>query len=513
MINFFQNKDKPSENLVEPWRKWGMDHDRELYRNRPAPATNPREECGVFGIINNRYAANLTYLGLYALQHRGQESAGITTSDGTNLYRFASMGQVAQVFNEKKLAELEGKMAIGHNRYSTTGASFYRNAQPLRVYTHHGPIALAHNGNLTNTLTLRKQLEQQGSIFHTTIDSEVIVHLMAKCLEKKQLDAIIYALNQIEGAYSLLMLTKDQLIAVRDPLGFRPLAMGKIDDSIIFSSETCALDIVDAEYIRDVEPGEMIVVDQQNQIQSYFPFDNKKFPKSKYLCIFEHIYFSRPDSYIFGESVYNFRLRLGRQLAREAHVDADLISPVPDSSVAAAIGYSEFSQVPFATGLIRSHYIGRTFIEPEQKIRDFGAKIKYNVIAAAVKDKKIILVDDSIMRGTTARKIIKMLRRAGVKEIHMRISAPPTQFPCYYGIDIPTSEELIASNYNLEHIRQYIGVDTLAYISLDGLLAASEIEQEFCTACFTGRYPISPEKNYGSKQKLLFKEMHIEENN
>ncbi len=470
----------------------------------------PGEECGVFGIHNHTYAANLAYLGLYALQHRGQESAGIAATNGENLFRYAGMGQVAQVFNEKKLAQLEGYSAIGHNRYSTSGASLYRNAQPLRVYTHHGPVALAHNGNLTNSNTLRQRLEKQGSIFHTTIDSEVIVHLMAKHDQGDSLTAVIAAVREVRGAYSLLLMTTNMLVGMRDPHGFRPLVLGKLDGSYIFASETCALDIIDAQYIRDIEPGEMAVI-RDGKLESYYPFGQKKSDQDTSLCIFEHIYFARPDSFIFKESVYNFRVNLGRQLAREAPADADLVVPVPDSSVVAAIGYSQESGIPYASGLIRSHYIGRTFIEPEQKIRDFGAKIKYNVIAAAVKDKNIVLVDDSIMRGTTSRKIIKMLQRGGARKVHMRISAPPTKFPCFYGIDIPTTEELIAANHSIEGIRDFIGVDSLSYLSEEGMLSASQRDIGFCTACFTGRYKVEPEKNYDRRQRLLFQEMHIEE--
>ncbi len=473
----------------------------------------PREECGVVGIYGNRYAANLAYFALYALQHRGQESAGIATTNGENLYRYAGMGQVSQVFNEDKIKALEGYAAIGHNRYSTSGASLYRNAQPLRVYTHHGTIALAHNGNLTNANSLRTELENQGSIFHTTIDSEVIVHLLAKSTASTLLDAFTEAMQKVQGAYSLVLLSTHCMIAMRDPHGFRPLVIGKIETSIVFASETCALDIIDAEYIRDVEPGELIVI-EEGKMTSYFPFHNEKGENTHTpnLCIFEHIYFARPDSYLFKESVYDFRINLGKQLAREAPANGDIVVPVPDSSVVAAIGYSQESGIPYATGLVRSHYIGRTFIEPEQKIRDFSAKVKYNTVSAAVKGKRIVIIDDSIMRGTTSKKIIKMLRKGGATEIHMRISAPPTRFPCYYGIDIPTSQELIAANFSLEEIRKFIGVDSLAYLSEEGMIASSTRKINFCKACFNGNYITPPDKNYDTKQFPLIKEMQMEEN-
>lgn len=470
----------------------------------------PKEECAIFGIYNSKEAANFTYLGLYSMQHRGQESTGIVSSDGEHLYRYAGMGLVANVFTETKIRELQGYMAIGHNRYSTTGASFLRNAQPLRVESHLGPIALAHNGNIVNSWDIRLKLEKDGSIFQTTIDTEIIVHLMAKSGEKTLLDALICALNEIKGAYSLLILTPRYLIAVRDPNGFRPLVMGeRSDGSIVFASETCAFDITETKYIRDVEPGEMVVVDHRG-VQSLFPFK----PANPSLCIFEYIYFSRPDSMVFGESVYKIRKELGRRLAKEYPIDADVVIPVPDSANIAALGYSEASGIPYENGLIRSHYIGRTFIEPDQRIRDFGAKIKYNVVREVVKDKKVIIVDDSIMRGTTSRKIIKMIRLAGAKEVHLRISAPPTISPCYYGIDIPTHKELIAATHTLEEIRKYLRVETIAYLNVDSMHKAVENHKGggFCDACFTGNYPV---KFYGrndlGNQKSLFQEYAIEE--
>jgi len=470
----------------------------------------PKEECAIFGIYNCPDAANFTYLGLYSMQHRGQESSGIVSSDGEHLYRFAGMGLVANVFTEAKMKELQGNMAIGHNRYSTTGASFLRNAQPLRVESHLGPIALAHNGNLINSWEIRKRIEKDGSIFQTTIDSEIIVHLMARSGEKNLLDALYFALREIRGAYSLLILTPKYLIAVRDPNGFRPLVMGQRGEhSIVFASETCAFDITETRYIRDVQPGEMVVVDRTGT-RSYYPFPETK-PS---LCIFEYIYFSRPDSMIFSESVYKVRKELGRKLAKISPVEADVVVPVPDSANIAALGYSEVSGIPYEKGLIRSHYIGRTFIEPDQKIRDFGAKIKYNVVREVVNGKKVIIVDDSIMRGTTSRKIIKMIRSAGAKEIHLRISAPPTISPCYYGIDIPTHKELIAATHTLEEIRKYLRVESIAYLSIDAMHEAVKDHKGggFCDACFTGNYPIEfHDENDIGNQKSLFHEYAVEE--
>ncbi|MCG6143794.1 amidophosphoribosyltransferase [Leptospira bandrabouensis] len=468
----------------------------------------PKEECAIYGIYNSKEAANFTYLGLYSMQHRGQESSGIVTTDGSHLYRYANMGLVANIFTQPKIKELIGDAAIGHNRYSTTGASFLRNAQPIRVESHLGPVALAHNGNLVNSWDIRNRLERDGSIFQTTIDSEVIVHLMAKSHKTDLLEALCESLAQVRGAYSLLVLTPRYLIAVRDPNGFRPLVMGKRSDgAIVFASETCAFDITDTEYVRDVEPGEMVVIDHTG-MRSLYPF-----PKAKpSLCIFEYIYFARPDSYIFEESVYKVRKSLGRQLARVMPVEADVIIPVPDSANIAALGYSEESGIPYQSGLIRSHYIGRTFIEPDQKIRDFGAKIKYNVVKEVVNGKRVVIIDDSVMRGTTSRKIIKMIRNAGAKEIHFRVSAPPTVAPCYYGIDIPTHKELIASTHTIEEIQKYLRVDSLAYLTLDTMHKAVEGHKGggFCDACFTSNYPVEFQDHAGN-QKSLFTEYATEE--
>ncbi|MBX7059853.1 MAG: amidophosphoribosyltransferase [Leptospirales bacterium] len=471
----------------------------------------PREECGIYGIYGCPEAANYTYLGLYSLQHRGQESAGIVSTNGERLFRYAGMGQVAHVFNRDKLRDLVGHAAIGHNRYSTTGASFLRNAQPIRVDSYLGGFSLAHNGNLTNSWTIRRQLESSGSIFQTTIDSEVIVHLMSRSGAADFIEALGVALREIKGAYSLLVLNKDALYAVRDPNGFRPLVLGKRNDgSWVAASETCAFDITEAEYVRDIAPGELVRIDQ-NGVTSYFPYGATR----ESMCIFENIYFARPDSMIFGGSVYDARKHLGHYLAREFPVEADAVVPVPDSSTVAALGYAEESGIPYTVGLIRSHYIGRTFIEPEQKIRDFGAKIKYNVIPAAVRGKRIVLVDDSIMRGTTSRKIIKMIRKAGASEVHMRISAPPTRFPCYYGIDIPTRQELIAATHTLEEMVKYLRVDSLGYLKLESAHAAMREafgnQRRWCDACFSGDYPVAFEDGREGNQKDLFPEYLVEE--
>lgn len=468
----------------------------------PGGDGKPKDECGIFGIYGNIRASNLAYLGLYALQHRGQESAGIASSDGHHIYRYAGMGKVVDVFTEEHIKNLHGHLAIGHNRYSTTGSSFLRNAQPFRSESILGPIVLSHNGNLTNAGTLRHELERKGHIFQTTIDSEVIVHLMAKSGIEDFLDALIFALKQVRGAYSLLVMNRDKIYAVRDPYGFRPLVLGNLDDSIVVASETCAFDIIDANYTREIEPGELVEISAAG-IKSYRPFDKKE----QSLCVFEYIYFSRPDSIIFNKSVYEMRIRLGRVLARQAPVEADIVVPIPDSSVCAAIGYARESGIPYEMGMIRSHYIGRTFIEPSQKIRDFGAKIKYNVVRASVEGKRIVVVDDSIMRGTTMRKIIKMFRTNGAAEVHVRISAPPTMFPCFYGIDIPTRKELIAATHTIEEIRKYLRVDSINYMTVETLMAAiNEPEMKFCCACFNGDYPCELEEMSEDNQKYLFED-------
>lgn len=461
----------------------------------------PREECGIFGIYGNPFAANLTYLGLYSLQHRGQESAGIASSDCEHVFRHAGMGEVSQVFKQEDIDNLSGHMAIGHNRYSTTGSSYLRNAQPFRASSVLGPIVLAHNGNLTNAGTIRHELEARGHIFQTTIDSEVIVHLMAASGEKGFMDALVASLKGIKGAYSLLVMSRDRIYAVRDPFGFRPLNLGRLGDAWVVASETCAFDIIGASYEREIKPGEMVEI-SGNGITSYFPFGRER----ESLCVFEFIYFSRPDSRIFGDSVYDMRIQLGRRLAQQAPVEADIVVPIPDSSNCAALGYSKESGIPFELAMIRSHYIGRTFIEPSQKIRDLGVKLKFNVVESVVRGRRIVVVDDSIMRGTTMRKIIKMFRSAGAKEVHVRISAPPTVFPCYYGIDIPTRSELIAATHTIDEIKKYLGVDSIAYMTTDTLLEAVDRPgKNFCTACFDGNYPCSFEAPDESDENLKFR--------
>lgn len=450
-----------------------------------------REECGVFGIYGHQEAANMTYLGLHALQHRGQESAGIATTDGTRVFRHAQMGLVSDIFTPATIAKLPGSLAIGHNRYSTTGESLAENIQPISVTYARGGLAVAHNGNLVNAHDIRRDLEESGAIFQSSSDTEVIVHLMARSRGGHVLDRLIETLNQIRGAYSLLILTEKRLIAVRDPRGFRPLSMGRLGDSVVFSSETCALDLIEAEFVRDVSPGEIIMVDQDG-VTSLFPF-----PKMKAApCIFEYVYFARPDSVIDGISVYQARKTLGLQLAREAPVSADIVIAVPDSGVPAAIGYAEGMGLPLEWGLIRNHYVGRTFIEPSQSIRHFGVKLKLNPCRDSIRGKRVVLIDDSIVRGTTSRKIVKMVRDAGATEVHMRISSPPTVNPCYYGIDTPTHQELIAYSHTVEETRRYITADSLGYLSLEGLRAAvrPDLSQEqggLCEACFSGDYPVA----------------------
>jgi len=484
-----------------------MEDNKELYPLEILDEGKPKEECGIFGIFNHPKAANLTYLGLYSLQHRGQESSGIASSDGHHIYRYAGMGKVIDVFNENYIEHLEGNMAVGHNRYSTTGSSFLRNAQPFRSDSVLGPVVLSHNGNISNAGSLRSQLEKKGNIFQTTIDSEVIVHLMARSGLKDFLEALIYALKQIKGAYSLLVMNKEKIYAVRDPHGFRPLVLGKFNDATVVASETCAFDIIDAEYVREVEQGELLEISSTG-IKSYYPFEKK--PQS--LCIFEYIYFSRPDSIIFGESVHEMRVKMGEMMAKQFPVDADIVVPIPDSSVCAALGYARESGIPYEMAMIRSHYIGRTFIEPEQKIRDFGVKIKFNVVAQTVKDKKIVVVDDSIMRGTTMRKIIKMFKNAGAKEIHVRIASPPTKFPCFYGIDIPTHKELIAASHTIDEIRKYLRVDSIEYMTIDTMLQSIDKKNmTFCTACFNGDYPSSLEEQTEDNQKYLFEDLGTNE--
>jgi amidophosphoribosyltransferase len=447
------------------------------------------DQCGLFGIFGHLEAAHLTYLGLHALQHRGQESAGIASSDGARLYLEKGMGLVNDVFNPERLLTLKGDRAIGHVRYSTAGDTVAANAQPLLIECHRGPIAIAHNGNLVNAALLRYELEAAGSIFQCTSDTEVILHLYARSHRERLEDAIAASLSKVMGAFSLLFLTPDAMVAARDPWGFRPLCIGRLPGGVtVVTSETCALDLIDAEYVRDIEPGEMVVIDR-NGVRSFHPFP----PESPSHCIFEQVYFARPDSSVFGRNVLQTRLRLGRQLAREAPTPADIVVPVPDSGNGAALGYSQESGIPFGWGLIRNHYIGRTFIQPNQSIRSFGVKIKLNPVRSVLEGKRVVLIDDSIVRGTTSRKIVAMVRAAGAKEIHMRISSPPTTGPCFYGIDTPHKSELIAATHSVEDITKHLGVDSLAYLSHDGLLSAVDDPEggRHCTACFSGRYPVA----------------------
>jgi amidophosphoribosyltransferase len=451
------------------------------------------DECGVVAIYSHPEAETLAYLGLHALQHRGQESAGIVTSDGMSLHIHKAMGLVADIFTEKKLSRMRGTLAIGHTRYSTTGDSALLNAQPIMVQSNKGMIALAHNGNLTNAGEIRARMEAQGSIFQTSSDTEVIVHLIAQSREQTLPEAMADALRQVEGAFSLVMISPDRIFAARDPRGFRPLAMGRIpalpgqrQDTIVFASETCAFDLVGATYEREVKPGELIIVGPEGIASKLY---TPALPQSS--CIFEHVYFSRPDSRVFGRPVQESREQLGRQLAIEAPADADLIVPVPDSGVTAAMGYSAESGIPLRFGLIRNHYVGRTFIEPQQSVRDFGVKLKLNPVRSLLEGKRVVLIDDSIVRGTTSKKIVRMIRNAGAKEVHMRISCPPTISPCFYGVDTPRKKELIAANNTVEEIRKYIGADSLAYLSLDGMKKACHDGEKttYCTACYTGNYP------------------------
>jgi len=456
-----------------------IDHDR------------PNDYCGIVGIYGSPEASVWTYLGLYALQHRGQESTGIASSDGERIHKHLGMGLVSDVFNEKILKNLPGHIAIGHNRYSTTGASNQQNIAPIVVNHKLGTIGVAHNGNLVNSHNLREKLEDGGSIFQTTTDSEVILHLVAKSKKQTLEEKIMDAIRSIEGAYSLVFITRDKLIAVRDPQGFRPLAFGKKGHAYVFASETCAFDLIGATYERDVKCGEMLVVGAEG-LKAYQVSD----PVNPRHCVFEFIYFSRPDSQIFGEYVDKTRRKLGKNLAEENPCEADIVISVPDSSNTAALGYSARSNAKFEIGLIRNHYVGRTFIHPKQSLRDMNVRIKFNAVGGVVKDRRLIIVDDSIVRGTTLRGLVKRLRDAGAKEVHIRVSSPPIRHPCFYGMDFPTQEELIASKKTVEEIAAYLGVDSLAYLSLEKMLAAMPHSngQEYCTACFSGNYPVPIEE-------------------
>ncbi len=466
--------------------------------------SRPQEECGVFGIYNHAEASNLTYLGLYALQHRGQESCGIVSSDGAVMHSHKRMGLVADVFgNQKVFKKLPGKAAIGHVRYSTAGASVEKNVQPILVDYSRGSIAVAHNGNLVNAQLLKAELEAYGSIFQTTMDTEIIIHMLAMSRNNSLVDRIVESLNRVKGAYCLLFLTKSRMIAVRDPNGFRPLCLGKLGNAWVVASESCALDLIEATFVRDIEPGEMVVFTPDGKVESLFPF--KKIDPTP--CIFEFVYFARPDSTIFGKNVYLTRKELGRQLAREYRVEADVVIPVPDSGVPAAMGYAEESGIPFELGLIRNHYVGRTFIEPAQAIRHFGVKIKLNPVRELLKGKRVVVIDDSIVRGTTSRKIVKMVRDAGAKEVHMLISSPPTSYPCYYGIDTPNRKELISSSHTVDEICRYITADTLGYLSEEGLVKSVGVDKtNFCKACFAGTYPVGFPRPEEIPQMGLFEE-------
>ncbi|MBU1045360.1 MAG: amidophosphoribosyltransferase [Candidatus Omnitrophica bacterium] len=451
--------------------------------------------CGIFGIAGHKEAARLTYLGLYALQHRGEESAGIVSYDRGRINSSQGMGLVEDVFDESAIRSLKGAIAIGHVRYSTTGSSLERNIQPFLVNHKKGHIAVAHNGNLTNTSHLRGTLEEQGSIFQTTMDSEAIVHFVAQSKDKDYRKRVIHALSNLEGAYSLVMLLDDVLVGARDPYGFRPLCLGKLNGAYVLASETCALDLIQAEYIREIEPGEIVFI-RDKKLESIKPF-----PKQKHaFCIFEYIYFARPDSNIFGKNVYLTRKRLGEEMAKESPAECDLVMAIPDSGNAAALGFAKKSKTPYEEGMIRNHYVGRTFIQPSQFIRDFRVKVKLNPIKDVIKGKRLAIIEDSIVRGTTSRARIKTIRESGAEKMHMRISCPPIKAPCFYGIDFPTKKELIAANYTVKEIEKFMGLDSLKYLSQEGLLKAMLLPAcEFCTACFDGNYPTKIPKKFSKK--------------
>jgi amidophosphoribosyltransferase len=441
--------------------------------------------CGIFGIYNHPEASNHTYLGLYALQHRGQESAGIVSSDGGHLYHYRQMGLVAEIFSREILKKLPGKSAIGHVRYSTAGSSELKNAQPFVVDYAKGTMAISHNGNLTNAFLIKSELESKGSIFQSNMDSEVIVHLIARAKERTFIERVVHALKQVEGAYSLLLLTEKEMIAARDPYGFRPLVLGALKNSPVVASETCAFDLIGAKFIREIDPGEILLINEDG-IRSFKPFP----AKPHHQCIFEFIYFARPDSFIFNHNVYEVRKSLGIQLAKESPAKVDMVVPIPDSGFPATLGYAFESNLPLELGMIRNHYVGRTFIEPEQRIRHFGVKIKLNPVKELLRGKRIVIVDDSIVRATTSRKIVRMFRNVGTKEIHVRISSPPITDPCFFGIDTPSKKELIASTHTVKEIQRFINANSLNYLSLEGLKSCVKGEEEnFCYACFTGEYP------------------------
>lgn len=450
---------------------------------------HPREFCGLFGVHGNRNAAWLTYLGLYALQHRGEESCGIVVSSRGNLTAHREMGLVADVFNEEAISRLKGDAAVGHVRYSTTGSSVAKNAQPLLIDFADGSVAVAHNGNLVNSLELRRELEGAGSIFQTTTDSEIIVHLMARARGRGLIGSLISALERIQGAYSLILMDKNMLVGVRDPFGFRPLCLGKLNKSWCLASETCAFDLIGAKFVREVLPGEIVIIDG-NGVRSERPQSLSR--KDHSFCTFEHVYFSRPDSVVFGETVHLVRRKMGEQLAREHPANADCVIPVPDSGFSAALGYASESKLPLESGIVRNHYVGRTFIQPAQNTRELSVRVKFNLLRDVLKGKSIVVVDDSIVRGTTSKMRVRNLRAAGAKEVHLRISCPPHRFPCYYGIDFHRPDELIANRYaSLEKVRQFLEVDSLGYLSLEGMLGCLKYsDNNYCTACWSGNYPI-----------------------
>jgi amidophosphoribosyltransferase len=460
-----------------------------------------KEECGIFGIFGHPGAASLTSLGLYALQHRGQEAAGIAVGDGTKMRVVRGMGQVADAFKEETINALGGHLAIGHTRYSTAGDSTIENAQPFLIDCAHGQIAVGHNGNFVNARELRDELVRAGSIFQTTSDTEVVLHLYARSKAPSVEEALVESISQVSGAFSMVMLTKNRLIAARDPHGFRPLALGRLGDAWIVSSETCALDLIGATYEREVEPGELIII-SDGGLRSIKPYP----PAPLAHCVFEHVYFARPDSYVFGQSVNEVRTSFGRNLAAESSIAADVVVPIPDSGVCAAIGFSEASGVPLRFGLIRNHYVGRTFIQPQQSIRDFGVKVKLNPVRSILEGRRVVLVDDSIVRGTTSRKIVRLVRAAGAREVHVRISCPPTISPCFYGVDTPSRKDLIGATHTISEIREFLEADSLAYLSLQGLRdAVGPTRNNYCTSCYTGVYPVSFPQNEEAYLQLALK--------
>jgi amidophosphoribosyltransferase len=466
------------------------------------PGKSWREECGVFAAVGVPRAAEVVRLGLHALQHRGQESTGIVSSDEKGeFHTVKGIGLVADVYTDSAVAHLKGQLAIGHNRYSTSGSITVENTQPLKVVYRHGPLALAHNGNLVNARELRMGLEGSGSIFQTTLDTEIFLHLMALSTSENAEESLIEAARQVQGAYALVVLTRDHVYAMRDAHGLRPLCLGRLGDGYIVASETCALDLVGSDYLRDVEPGELVILDPHGMRgrQAIQP------AREKQQCIFEHIYFSRPDSRVFGESVDRVRRRIGHRLAVEHPAQADVIISVPDSSNSIALGYAEESGIPFELGLIRNHYVGRTFIQPRQDDRDTGVRIKFNPVREVMEGKRIVVVDDSIVRGTTSRKLVRVLRKAGAREVHFRVGSPPVTHPCFYGIDTPSRRELIGALKTVEEIRDYLGVDSLGYLSLDGLLQCERSPKSFCHACFSGQYPVPVDPN---ATKLAIENLH-----